>query len=81
MAEYESEKEQRSRMKATLAYMLGMSACLMIGILLLRIGLWVFFPSVIETPLPPFVYEAEAFLKQLDLGIRAKEIVDMIAVK
>lgn len=81
MAEYESEseKEQQARMKATLAYMLGMSACLMIGILLLRIGLWTFFPTVIETPLPPFVYEVWEFLHPL--GRKAKEIVDMIAVK
>ena len=77
----EAAKERKGALARELAYALGMIACMFVGVLLLRIGLWVFFPTVIETPLPPFVYEAEAFLKQLDLGIRAKEIVDMIAVK
>lgn len=52
-----NEKTKKSK-NTTIGYVLKTFVLVVVGILLLRVGLWALFPSLVKTPFPPFVYKA-----------------------
>lgn len=63
MSDYE-QNAPANRRKDLLLYALKAAAIAFLAILLLRIGLYTLFPTVFETPLPPFIYETGFFTHQ-----------------
>lgn len=52
-----NEKTKKSK-NTLIGYVLKRVVLIVGGILLLRVGLWALFPSLVKTPFPPLVYKA-----------------------